>query len=333
MLGGARNSRDDQRGGEGRRDGGTDGSRDCRGEGRTPARGIRARRSRISPTRGCRRSPSGRPGLIPQQELDESHARDLVAEAQVASAKSRLRVEENKTRVAQAEEARLRTLRNYVTIAAPFAGTVTKRYANAGSMIQAGTASQSQAMPLVRLSQMSTLRLSLPVPESLVPAIRVGEPVEVRVKSLGRAFEGRVARFAAKVDAATRTMITEVDVAQSDRHHLARNVCRGGASGRTKHAGVLTVPLDALERCGRFDARLRSWRGGMIRIVPVQLGLEDAHRVEIVSGLNEAGPGHYRAARGLNAGDRVTPKVLGRSSVTPCRNSRSGHRTSSLSPV
>ncbi len=98
-------------------------------------------------------------GLIPLQEVDESHSRDLVLEAQVASAKSRLRVEENKTRVAQAEEARLRTLRNYISIAAPFAGTVTKRYANAGSMIQAGTASQSQAMPLVRLSQVGTLRL------------------------------------------------------------------------------------------------------------------------------------------------------------------------------
>ena len=53
-------------------------------------------------------------------------------------------------------------MRNYVTITAPFEGTVTRRYANVGSMIQAGTASQSQAMPLVRLSQISTLRLSLP---------------------------------------------------------------------------------------------------------------------------------------------------------------------------
>ena len=50
------------------------------------------------------------PGLIPQQEVDESRSRDLVAEAQVASAKSKLRVEENRTLVAKAEEARLRTL-------------------------------------------------------------------------------------------------------------------------------------------------------------------------------------------------------------------------------
>ena len=134
-------------------------------------------------------------GLIPQQEIDVARSRDLVAEAQLASARSKLRVEENKTRVAKAEEARLRTMRNYVTITAPFTGTVTRRYANVGSMIQAGTASQSQAMPVVRLSQLSTLRLSLPVPESVVPSVKTGQTVEVQVKSLRRTFEGRVARL------------------------------------------------------------------------------------------------------------------------------------------
>ena len=107
--------------------------------------------------------------------------------------------QEQRTQVAKADETRLRTLRNYVTITAPFAGTVTKRYANVGSMIQAGIASQSQAMPLVRLSQISTLRLSLPVPESLVPTIRVGQPVEVQVKSLGTHAAGTCCSFRGKV--------------------------------------------------------------------------------------------------------------------------------------
>ena len=117
-------------------------------------------------------------GLIPQQEVDESHSRDLVPEAQVASAKSKLRVEENKTLVARGgRSAASHACATTSRLPRPFAGTVTKRYANAGSMIQAGTASQSQAMPLVRLSQVGTLRLSLPVPESLAATIRPGEPV------------------------------------------------------------------------------------------------------------------------------------------------------------
>src|SRR5262249_28882227 len=113
-------------------------------------------------------------GLVPQQQVDEYRSRDLVAEAQVAAAKSSLVTAEQRTRVARAEEARVRTLQRYTSITAPFAGVVTKRFANTGSMIQAGTASQSQAMPVVRLSQNNLLRLILPVPESVVSKVRVG---------------------------------------------------------------------------------------------------------------------------------------------------------------
>ncbi len=247
-------------------------------------------------------------GLIPLQEVDESHSRDLVLEAQMASAKSRLRVEENKTRVAQAEEARLRTLRNYISIAAPFTGTVTKRYANAGSMIQAGTASQSQAMPLVRLSQVGTLRLSLPVPESLAASIRLGEPVEAHVGSLGRSFEGRVARFAAKVDPATRTMITEVDVPNPTGAIMPGMYAE--VSLQVAHrSDVLTAPLDGLERAGASARVFAVDEAGTVRIVPVQLGVEDAARAEIVSGLRESDLIITGKRAGLSAGDRVKAKL------------------------
>src|SRR5438309_112058 len=100
----------------------------------------------------------------------------------------------------------------YARVTAPFAGVITKRYADTGSMIQAGTASQTQAMPLVRLSENELLRLILPVPESVVPRIRIGEAVEVDVTALHRTFTGKVARFANKLQTSTRTMETEVDV-------------------------------------------------------------------------------------------------------------------------
>ncbi len=76
--------------------------------------------------------------------------------------------------VMQADADRLKTMQKYETITAPFEGVVTKRYANTGAMIQAGTASQSQAMPVVRLSQNNLLRLILPVPESSVAQVAIG---------------------------------------------------------------------------------------------------------------------------------------------------------------
>jgi multidrug efflux pump subunit AcrA (membrane-fusion protein) len=131
-----------------------------------------------------------RPGLIAQQEIDDAHSKDLVAEAQVAAAKSALAAAEQQVKVAQADRARVKTLYDYTVVTAPFAGVITKRYADTGSMIQAGTASQTQARPLVRLSQNTLLRLVLPVPESAVPQVRGGNTVEVRVPTLHRSFPG-----------------------------------------------------------------------------------------------------------------------------------------------
>ena len=92
-------------------------------------------------------------GLVPQQDVDEAHSRDLVAEAQVSAAKSHISSCEQRIRVSQAEQARYKTMYQYAMITAPFSSVVTRRYANKGSLIQAGTSSQTQAMPLVRISE------------------------------------------------------------------------------------------------------------------------------------------------------------------------------------
>jgi RND family efflux transporter MFP subunit len=249
------------------------------------------------------------PGLIPQHELDEVRSRDLIAEAQLASARSKLRVEEQRTRVAKAEEARLRTMRNYVTIAAPFAGTVTRRYANVGSMIQAGIASQSQAMPLVRLSQISTLRLSLPVPETLVPTIRVGQPVEVRVRSMERSFEGRIARFASRLDTATRTMVAELDVPNPAGVLMPGMYAEVSLESKPQ-GDVLAAPVEAIERTGSATRVYAIDKWGAVQVIPVQLGVEDAHRAQILSGLVEGDLVITGRRAGLTAGDKVKAKVV-----------------------
>ena len=147
-----------------------------------------------------------RPGLVAQQEIDDAQSRDLMAAAQVAAAKSGLSMAEEQMRVSQAEDNKLRTLMDYTRVTAPFAGVITKRYADTGAMIQSGTASHSQAMPVVRLSQNNLLRLVLPVPESAAGLVRVGSVLEVRIPTLQRTFQGRVARTTDTVDTATRTL-------------------------------------------------------------------------------------------------------------------------------
>ena len=70
-------------------------------------------------------------------------------------------------------------------ISAPFSGVVTKRYADTGALIQAGTASDTQSLPVVRLAEWTKLRLVVPIPESAVPQIHLGSVVQVRVPPWG----------------------------------------------------------------------------------------------------------------------------------------------------
>ncbi len=246
-------------------------------------------------------------GLVPMQEVDEFRSRDLVAEAQVAAAKSGLRVAEQRTRVARAEQSRLKTLYRYATIAAPFAGVVTKRYANTGSMIQAGTASQSQAMPVVRLSQNNLLRLILPVPESSVSRVKIGGTVDVRVPSLGRTFPGRVARFADKVQSATRTMDTEVDVPNPSLTLIPGMYAEVNLRVEERK-DVLAVPLDAVEGAGS-TARVYRVQNETIQVVPVSVGLETASLAEIRDGLAEGDLVIVGRHAGLKSGDKVQTRL------------------------
>jgi RND family efflux transporter MFP subunit len=248
------------------------------------------------------------PGLVPQQELDEFRSRHLVAEAQAAGAKSRLAAAEQRTRVARAEVARLRTMYKYTTITAPFAGVITKRFANNGAMVQAGTASQSQAMPVVRISQNNLLRLVLPVPESAVPQVRLGEHVDVNVPSLSRKFPGRVARVAGKLQMSTRTMDTEIDVPNPDLTLVPGMYARVDLR-IAQHDRALVVPLDALDRSGSALRVFAVDATGVLRAVPVTVGMETAQRLEIRTGLQEGDLVVVGRHAGLKEGDKVQTKI------------------------
>jgi RND family efflux transporter MFP subunit len=249
------------------------------------------------------------PGLVPQQELDEARSRDLVAEAQVSATKSHLRTAEQRTRVARAEQSRLQTLHKYTIISAPFDGVVTKRYANAGSMIQAGTASQSQAMPVAQVSQNSLLRLILPVPESVVSRIHVGETLDVKVSSLGRVFPGRVARFAQKIQESTRTMDTEVDVSNP-----ALTLIPGMYAEATLRvdgrSNVLAVPIDAVDRSGPSLRVFSVNTASAIHIIRITTGLETDQQIEVRSGLQEGDTVVVGRRAGLKEGQQVQVRSL-----------------------
>jgi len=250
-------------------------------------------------------------GLVAQQEVDDVHSKDLVAEAQISAAKSSLAAAEEQVHVNAAELKRIQTMLDYTRVTAPFAGVITKRYADTGSMLQAGTSSSTQAMPLVRLSENSSLRLIVPVPESAVPTVHIGQTVAVRVPTLDRSFPGRVARFSEKVSAATRTMDTEVDVANPTLVLIPGMYAEFDLT-LDSHPRALVVPVQAVD-VGADDASgqlavVNSEK--RIEIRSVKLGLQTASGAEILSGLRAGDLVVVGSRSGLKAGQEVQAKII-----------------------
>src|SRR5580658_4225101 len=158
-----------------------------------------------------------KPGLVAQQEVDDSEGKALASAAQVEAAKSNLQSAESVLAAAEAKREHDQALFDYAKITAPFAGVVTQRFANLGTLMQAGTSSSTNVLPLVRLSQDDLFRLVIPVAETYVHYIHLGDNVSVRVPSLNQTFPGKVARFSVDVREDTRTMHTEVDVPNPTR--------------------------------------------------------------------------------------------------------------------
>lgn len=251
-----------------------------------------------------------RSGLIAEQELDDSMAKDQETEAQIASAKAALSEAESQLASAHANLDRLMAMEAYAHITAPFSGVITKRYADTGALIQAGTASDTQSLPVVRLAEWTKLRLVVPIPESAVPQIHLGSVVQVRVPSLAHTFDGKVARFADALDQKTRTMEAEIDV-QNRNGALV-----GGMYAETdlvlkQTNDALTVPIQAVDRTGSGGASvLLVDREGTIELRQIQLGEEGSDRVEVRSGLADKDRVVIGNRTGFRPGEKVQPKLV-----------------------
>jgi len=241
------------------------------------------------------------PSLIAQQELDSALEKDHATASALAAAQAEVEV-------AKAEVEKLRTMAKYCRITAPFAGVITERYADPGALIQAGTSSSTQTLPLVRLSQNDRLRLDIPVSVSYVSRIKNGDPVTVHVTALERPFEGSIARTAEKVDTATRTMKVEVDVPNPDLK-LIPGMYASVALRLDHRDKALAIPVEAISRqkaCTVFVVNADN----TLEERTVSLGLETPRKCEVLTGLRENELVMIGSRTQVKPGQRVGPKLI-----------------------
>ncbi len=249
------------------------------------------------------------PGIVAQQEVDDAQGKDLAAASQVDAGKSSLQAAQSQLSVAQAKLLHDQALFDYSKIIAPFSGVVTERYANLGALMQAGTSSSTQAMPLVRLSEDDLYRLVIPIPESYVRYIHIGEAVNVRVPALNRAFPGKVARFSVDVREDTRTMHTEVDVPNPERVLMPGLFAEADVSLEHRE-DIPVVPLQAINHENDQTTVFVVNRDGVVEDRPVVLGIQTATDAEVISGLAEGEQVVVGDRSGLRPGETVHPQIV-----------------------
>ena len=249
-----------------------------------------------------------KPGLVAQQEVDDSQSKDLASESNMDAAQGALDAAQSEVSVAKAKLVHDQALYDYAKIVAPFDGVVTQRFANLGALMQAGTSS-TQSTPLVRLSQENLFRLVIPVPETYVGSIRINDPVEVRVPALNDTVLGKVARTSIDVNSDTRTMHTEVDVPNKNGK-LVPGLYAEANLTLNQRGSVAAVPVQAIDRDGDVTS-VMVLQGDMTVVRrPITLGIQTANYAEVASGLT---PGEQIVVsdRGaLKAGEKVAPHPM-----------------------
>src|SRR5262245_13866602 len=248
-------------------------------------------------------------GLVAQQEVDDAQAKDLETEAQVSSAQAALSAAEQQVEVSVANQKQYGAMSNYTRIVAPFTGVVTMRYADTGSLVASGTSSSTQAIPVVRIAQVSKLRLVLPIPESLAAQIHLGDPVNVRVQALGEEIAGKISRFADSLDLETRTMQTEIDF-DNRQGRLMPGMYAETRLLLARRPNTLSLPLEAVTQNAGAATVLMVTPESTVVERKITLGLEGKSRVEVLSGLIEGDRVVVGNRSQFHDGEKVEPKEV-----------------------
>ncbi|MGD0267455.1 MAG: efflux RND transporter periplasmic adaptor subunit [Candidatus Sulfotelmatobacter sp.] len=249
-----------------------------------------------------------RPGLVAEQELDDSMAKDKETDAQINSNRAALAESQNGLGMARATLERLSALQAYSHITAPFAGVVTKRYVDTGALISAGTSSETQSQPVVQLAEWYLLRLVIPVPESAVPLLHLGSIVQVHVPSLNQDFQGRVARFADALNDETRTMHTEIDV-ENPQNTLTEGMYAEVKLALHGKENALTLPIQAVVDEGGKHYVLVLDGQDRVQKTYVELGEQTSSTVELLHGVSEKDKVISAGQADYQIGEVVKPKL------------------------
>lgn len=215
------------------------------------------------------------PEGVSKQMLDEAVAKALVA-------RRTLELTQARAQAIAASLERASTLAGLTRIRAPFSGVVTERLVDPGAYVPGAGASRAESARLLRLANVSRLRLVLAVPESESRFVRDGTHATLRVDACpGWSREATVARTSGVLDPASRTLTAEIDVENADGSITAGSYARAVVTLEAR-SGAAVVPPRAIQTIGK-KPHLALVENGVVRRCPVTVGISTAEFVEVVA--------------------------------------------------
>ncbi len=225
---------------------------------------------------------------VSRQAADEKRSAAEQAQAALAAADANVR--------------RLRALKGFQRVLAPYAGVITRRDVDVGDLVNAGNGGFPSA--LFHIAQIDPLRLYIDVPQRYAPSVRIDEPVTVTQSELATPLHGKVVRTARAIDPVTRTLQVEVDLPNRDGRLLPGAYVEARVPvGAT---GTLLAPDDALlfRAAGPQIAVVDA--NGRVHLKAVSLGRDMGRTIEILRGLRDGDRIVRNPPDSLADGDVVT---------------------------
>jgi RND family efflux transporter MFP subunit len=206
---------------------------------------------------------------------------DSVSRQDLDNANGNLEAKQAAEESARANVKRLEQLQAFRRIEAPFDGVVTARNTEVGALIDSG----SNAKELFHVAQMTQLRVFINVPEVYSRAATPGLTAELTLKEFpDRRFTGRLARTSNAIDVSSRTLLTEIDIDNSNGQLLAGSYAEVHLKLPTP-ATTMKLPVDSLIFRGDGLQVAILDHANTVKMVSVTSGRDFGDSVEIVAGL------------------------------------------------
>lgn len=163
------------------------------------------------------------------------------------------------------------------TIKAPFSGVITKKMVDLGSVVGIGT-------PVVEITDISQLKLSVSVPERDVLKFKQGQMVSVTADVYGdKAYEGKVTNISVVADRSHNFKV-QITVTNKSRQLLA-GMYGSVRLTNTQSVNRLAIPRKALIGSSKAP-RVYVVRNGKAKLMSFTAGTSDGDYVEVISGIS-----------------------------------------------